>query len=51
MAFQIPSLSLLSSVDKNILQNIFVSLQQEIQQIQQQLDALQSSMQQPVKYN
>lgn len=40
MAWSVASLSLLTSVDKNVLQNIFVSLQAELERLQKEIDEL-----------
>jgi len=40
MAWSVVSLSLLTSVDKNILQDIFVSLQAELERLQKEIDEL-----------
>ena len=40
MAWSVNSLSLLTSVDKNVLQNIFVSLQTELERLQKEIDEL-----------
>ena len=40
MAWSVVSLSLLTSVDKNILQDIFVSLQTELERLQKEIDEL-----------
>jgi hypothetical protein len=40
MALTINSLSLLTSTDKNVLQNIFVSLQAELERMQKEIDEL-----------
>jgi hypothetical protein len=40
MALTINSLSLLTSTDKNVLQNIFVALQAELERMQKEIDAL-----------
>lgn len=40
MTWSIKSLSLLKSVDKNVLQNIFVSLQAEIERLEREINEL-----------
>jgi len=40
MALTINSLSLLTSTDKNVLQNIFVAVQAELERMQKEIDAL-----------
>jgi len=40
MALTISSLSLLTTADKNVLQNIFVSVQIELERMQKEIDLL-----------
>ena len=43
MALTINSLSLLTSTDKNVLQNIFVAVQAELERMQQEIDVLKNT--------
>ena len=40
MALTINSLSLLTTADKNVLQNIFVAVQAELERLQKEIDEL-----------
>ena len=43
MALTINSLSLLTTADKNVLQNIFIAVQTELERMQQEIDALKNT--------
>jgi len=43
MAFMLPQVTLLKSVDKDYLQNIFVSLQSEIERLNKRIEELEKT--------